>query len=100
MIRNRAAVTGAVFFTAFLLSSYTGSLTAFIAAFCFGASAAVMCFIKRMTAAFVFTAAFAAFLIYGIYSVIYLEPVSRLFGNTYDISADIISADRSDSDTL
>jgi|GEM_PF-2049519 len=100
MIRNRAAVTGAVFFTAFLLSSYTGSLTAFIAAFCFGASAAVMCFIKRMTAAFVFTAAFAAFLIYGIYSVIYIEPVSRLFGNTYDISADIISADRSDSDTL
>lgn len=100
MIRNRSAVTGAVFFTAFILSSYLGSGAAFAVSLCFGASAAVMCIRKRMAAAFVCAAAFAAFMIYGIYSFIFIEPVSRLFGNTYDVSAKIISVGSPENDTV
>lgn len=97
---NRLAVAGAVFFSAFMISSYLGSTAAFIGALCFAVSAVVLRLLSRKTAAFVCALAFASFTMYGIYSAVFIEPVSRLFGNTYDTQAKIISVSSPENDSV
>ena len=100
MTGNRLAVVGTIFFSAFVLSSYLGSTAAFVSAIGLIAASAVLRCFSRRTAAFVCAAGFAAFTFYGIYSVLFIEPVTRLFGNTYETEARIISVSSPENDSV
>ena len=94
-------MTGAAVFAGFTVSSYIGGTLSYIAAAVL-AACAVFCSVKlrRRPPAFVFTALAAAFLIYGIYGSVFIESVHGLYDTTRTVSAKVISADNTGSDSV
>lgn len=101
MLRHRLAVLGAVVFIGFLVSSYIGSLVSFVCfAVCGAAALIILLMHKNRPAVLVLTGMTAAFLIYGAYSAVFIEPVSALYGTVRDISAEVLSVSSPDNDTV
>ena len=100
VMHHKTAVLGASVFAGFFISSYIGSFASFVCFAVIGALAFTASILKRSKAAALVPAGLAAaFFIYGVYSAVYIEPVTRLFGNTYDVTAKVIDVSAPDNDT-
>mgnify|MGYP002624506772 CR=1 FL=1 len=92
MTYSRFTVIGLCLYVCFFVSSLTGSLTAFVlSGICAAGFFAVRFTVNNKNAVLALTAAAASFLIYGIYSAAFVEPTAGLAGNTYELTAKVIS---------
>lgn len=101
-VRNKFAATGAAAFAGFTVSSYIGSTLSYIAAAVL-LTCAFFCAAKKIkTQLILFTSASlaAAFLIYGIYSGLFIESARSLYGTTRIVTADVISVDNTGNDSV
>ena len=100
MTHHRSAVLGTAVFTGFIVSSYIGTLPSFITFAVLGFFAAAAYFIARKNAlVLVLTGLAAAFLFYGIFSAVRIDPVKSLYGKTCDVTAQVRSVSAPDNDT-
>lgn len=92
---SRSAVTGLCLFVCFFIGSFTGSTVCFIAAVCLVLCAVTLQFtIKNKDAVFAIAAASASFLIFGIYSLVFIEPTALLAGMSCELTAAVTSVSR------
>lgn len=100
MTHHKVAVLGAVIFTGFFVSSYIGVAASLVCFAVTGMTAlAAGIFTGRKNAALVFTGLAAAFLFYGIYSAIHIDPVKELYGKTCEVTASVRSVSAPENDT-
>lgn len=100
MTHNRFAVIGISLFVCFFVSSLLGSLPSFVICAVLALSAAVFGFaVKNKAVTFAVSAAAAAFLFYGVYSAIFIEPTALLRDRTAEVTATVISTGRPGGDT-
>ena len=98
-MHHKAAVLGAVFFVAFLISSFTGAVISFIcAAVCI--AAALVTAKANKAAAFIPAGLASAFLIYAVYSSVFIQPLSSLCNKPCTVSAVITSVSAPDNDNV
>ncbi len=101
MTHYRLAVLGAVVFSCFLISSYIGSLASVLCfAICGAAALTIRFTLKNKPAVFFLTGMTAAFLIYGAYSAVFIDPVEKLYGSQQDVTAKVLSVSAPDNDTV
>ncbi len=100
-MHHKTAILGALIFSGFFISSYIGSFAALVCFGVLGACAIAIYLINRKRAAvFVLTGLAAAFLIYGTYSAVFIEPALRLCGTTRTMTAKVLSVGIPDNDTV
>lgn len=87
-MRNRLAVLGATVFAGFLAASYIASPVICFILFA-AAGAAALVSRKRKALLLALAGLSAAFLIYGIYTLVYIRPVQALSGQTREVTAKV-----------
>ncbi len=100
-LRNKLAAAGVSVFAGFFISSFIGSTASFVTTAVLLLCGAFMMFVIRIrAAAFVITALAAAFLMFGIYSSMYIDSVSVLYGSVRQVNAKILSVENTGNDNL
>lgn len=98
--RCKLAVIGSLTFAAFFISSYTGNIAAFAASGIFAVCTLISKLINNNKTLLASAALTASFLFFGIYDTVFIQPCTVLYGNTYTMSADILSVNIPDNDTV
>ena len=91
MTKCRLAVVGAALFVGFFVASYLDSTVSFVIFAALITAAAVSHFIKRKSVVFLLTAAAAAFLVFGIYRTVFIDPCAKLYGEIRSMTATVLS---------
>ncbi len=92
MTVGRFTVIGICLYVCFFVSSYIGSALSFVLAGTALAGSIIVRFaVGDKNAVLALAAAAASFLIYGLYSLTFVEPTASLAGNTYEMTARVIS---------
>ena len=100
MTHHKVAVLGVVIFTGFYISSYIG-VTASLVCFAVTGIAALIAGLLsgRKNAVLVLTGLAAAFLFFGAYSAVRIDPVKSLYGKTCEVTATVRSVSAPENDT-
>lgn len=92
MTFSRFTVIGLCMYVCFFISSLTGSTVSFVLS-----AIALVCFlivrftVNNKNAVLASAAAAASFLLYGVYGLAFIEPTASLTGNTYEMTAKVLS---------
>ena len=100
MTHSRSAVIGLALFVVFFIASYLESSVSLCAFAVLIIAAAAARFIKRKNAVLLLTAAAAAFLIFGIYRTVSIDPCADLCGETRTMTATVLDVSDPDGDKV
>lgn len=99
-MKHKLAITGFILYTCFLIASVLNSTISFIIFTVVSGTALILLLRRKSRSGFCLVVIGASFLIYGIYSLLVIEPCYKLYGNVYEVTGTVISRNLPSNDTV